>query len=163
MLIQPIFAYRQGRPGFTIFNAVFDWNPDAPEEWWTSAIGSVRPGDRVDSYVSLVEGEDGAPDSYDMYVGTAGGFEVHNNRVVDAGQSGNESWAMFVLEHQPESCEAYPPDQIFTFENIYLEVEFMAVEKPNWVAAQKAPACDSEATVIDARTVAITWDTGAVR
>lgn len=157
MLIQPILAYGYEGNDYSIFNGVYDWNKRLGS-WWTSSVGGVQPGDRVNSYLKLIPGEGGAADAYEMYVGVEGAFEVKSTREVDASQSGNEAWAMFVLEHQPESCAAYPPDGAFTFENIYLEVEFEPVDAPDWKATQEVPACDSQATVVDAKTITISWD-----
>lgn len=156
MLIQPILAYGYKGDYFSIFNGVYDWNK--LKSWWTSEDGKVSPGDVVESYVKLVTGYNGE-EAYEMFVGVKGGFEVTSTRAVDSSQKANESWAMFVLEHQPVTCAAYPPDNQFTFENIRLEVDGSLVEFPAWEASQERPACDSEAHVYDNRTIAITWDT----
>ena len=63
---------------------------------------------------------------------------------------------------QPHTCAAYPPDEQFTWENIYLEVEFEPVVEPAWVATQEQPACASQAKVVDASTITVSWDTSAV-
>jgi len=160
MLIQPILAYGYQGDFFSIFNGVYDWNP-LTRSWWTSEAGYVAPGSIVDSYVKLTTDPKTGGDAYEMFVGARGGFNVTSLRTVDPGQATNESWAMFVLEHQPNSCEAYPPNNAFTFEGVTLEVDGHRVEKPAWQAEQERPACDSEAVVVDASTISITWDTSA--
>ena len=44
-----------------------------------------------------------------------------------------------------------------TFENINVEVDGQAVEKPVWKAEQMNPACHSNATVVDSSTIKFTW------
>jgi hypothetical protein len=70
-----------------------------------------------------------------------------------------ESVLYFVLEHQPSTCDAYPPKGLCVFQDIYVEVEGKAVT-PKWEAVQERPACGSKVTVVDSKTLAITWNDG---
>jgi hypothetical protein len=70
-----------------------------------------------------------------------------------------EAVLYFVLEHQPSNCDAFPPNGVCVFENIYVEVEGKSVT-PDWEAVQESPACGSKMTVVDSKTLAITWNGG---
>lgn len=41
---------------------------------------------------------------------------------LQSGQTGTESTAYFVLEHQPSHCNAYPESGQMSFKDIYVEV-----------------------------------------
>lgn len=72
-------------------------------------------------------------------------------------QTKTESVAYFVLEHQPNNCEALPPNGNVTWTNIQVEVNGVAVESPVFTAQQEEPACHSKAVVINSTSIAITW------
>jgi len=76
---------------------------------------------------------------------------------IEKRQTESESSAVFVLEHQPRTCRAYPTDGEMSFDNIYVEVDGKAVAAPAWEAKQEDPACNSQATVVDSQTVKFTW------
>ena len=63
-----------------------------------------------------------------------------------------------MLEHQPETCAAYPTNGVATFSNISVAVDHKLVDAPQWRALDERPACNSKATVIDPATIQITWD-----
>jgi hypothetical protein len=64
---------------------------------------------------------------------------------------------MFVLEHQPLFCQAYPASGECTFTDIYLEVEGKEVKNPAWESHQEKPKCDSKATVVNSTAISFTW------
>lgn len=76
-------------------------------------------------------------------------------------QKETESVAYFVLEHQPDSCDELPAMGIVTWTDIRVEVNGLAVPNPTWTAAQEAPACGSQAAVINATAVSITWQSSS--
>lgn len=145
-LIQPILAWADGRPQWTIFNGVYDWNDHS---WWSSKQQVVQPGDEITSSVYY----DASHGTYYMYI-AANGHGITSPKKEHAGQV--ESTAYFVLEHQPSSCKAYPPDGELTFQNIYIEVEGKPVV-PKWEAKQERPACDSKAIITSPKEIKFTW------
>jgi hypothetical protein len=86
------------------------------------------------------------------------GKSITTDYELESGQSSVESMAYFVLEHQPDSCDAYPADGECTFTDVTVEVEGSVVSSPKWVAKQEQPACDSKATVVDPHTLKFTWN-----
>merc|ERR1711916_171190 len=79
VLIQPILAYGDGSPRYTIFNGEFNWNNN---NWWSSKQGEVKPGDVV---VGTVEYQKGSSPSYLMTISSPNtGFVVQSTRSVDA-------------------------------------------------------------------------------
>ena len=74
------------------------------------------------------------------------------------GQQAPEQTAYFVLEHQPEHCDAYPTSGVVTFTNISMAVDNQLVASPKWSALQEHPACSSKATIMDAETIQFSWD-----
>jgi len=152
-LVQPILAYGYQGDHYSIFHGVFDWN--FVPSWHTSDAITVLPGDKI---VSGVTTSDGGR-SYDMYMAsTSTGQSVTFNYKLNRFQKGNESAAYFVLEHQPETCVAYPSNGECTFEDIYLEVDGQEVESPVWEAVLEKPACNSQTTIVDSKTIKMTWD-----
>lgn len=101
-----------------------------------------------------------ADNSYTMFIqSTNTGKAISTNYKIEKAQgSKTESAAYFVLEHQPTLCAAYPTNGECTFQDIYLEVEGKAVPSPQWEAKQENPACHSESSVVDAKTLKFTWD-----
>ena len=89
------------------------------------------------------------------------GKTISTTYTLEKKQTEVESSAVFVLEHQPERCKAYPTDGQMSFENIYVEVDGKPVTSPTWQALQEQPACDSKAVVVDSSTIKFTWDTTA--
>ena len=90
--------------------------------------------------------------SYDMYiVSQSSGKSVSMNYKIQQEQHKNESQAYFVLEHQPDSCKAYPKSGVCTFSDIYLEVDGEEVKDVAWISKQENPMCDSKATVKDSK------------
>ena len=151
-LIQPILAYGYQGPVYTMFNGVFDWT-DA--SWHTSwEKDTVDPGDTLVSSISLVGDRE-----YEMKItSTKSGKTITTPYKLEDGQSEEETVVYFVLEHQPDTCAAYPANGECTFSNVYVEVEGKLVANPTWETHQEQPACDSKAQVVDARTLKITWD-----
>lgn len=150
-LIQPILAYGYTNPnGYTIFNGVFDWTDGS---WHTSNEKyNVNPGDVITSSVT----KDAGRNSFTMVI-SANGQSISTTYDILDEQSETESVAYFVLEHQPNSCSAYPTNGKCTFKDIVVEVDGEVVENPEWSAQQEQPACDSKAIVVDSSTIEFTW------
>jgi hypothetical protein len=152
-LVQPILAYGYQGNFYSIFNGVFDWTDGS---WHTSDESvTVQPGDKIMS--SVTTSDNGA--SYDMYIAsTQTGKSISTNYRILSGQTATESVAYFVLEHQPQTCAAYPSNGACLFENIYLEVDGKEVQSPAWEAKLEQPACNSKTTIVDPQTIKFTWD-----
>ena len=149
-LIQPILAYGYEGSEYTMFNGCFDWTDGS---WHTSEEKyTVQPGDLITSSVTYKD-----DNSYDMMI-SSNGKSITTNYKIESAQTGNESTAYFVLEHQPDHCSAYPADGKMTFSDIYMEVDGVEVKDAKWAAKQERPMCDSKAVVVDASTISFTWD-----
>lgn len=129
---------------------MFDWTDGS---WHTSRTIRVQPGDKIESYVVY---NGAAENSYTMYI-ASNGQSVTTKYTLLKAQHLNESTAYFVLEHQPNTCRAYPADGVCTFSNIAVAVDGQTVT-PQWTAAQEKPACSSKATIVDPATIKFTWD-----
>merc|ERR550537_1174174 len=150
-LVQPILAYGYQGNFYSIFNGVYDWTDGG---WHTSSSITVQPGDEIVSSVTTKDGE-----NYLMEIAHVGsGRTISTPYKLESRQVETESTAYFVLEHQPSTCRAYPTNGVCEFSNIYLEVEGQEVSNPQWQAKQERPACDSKTTIVDPRTIKITWD-----
>ena len=86
------------------------------------------------------------------------GKSIVTDYALQQGQREPESSAVFVLEHQPRRCKAYPTSGEMSFENIVVEVDGQVVASPEWSALQEQPACNSKAQVVDSATIKFTWD-----
>jgi hypothetical protein len=152
-LIQPILAYGYTGAHFSIFNGVFDWTD---QSWHTSReVYTVKPGDNITSSVIFNQPDN----SYTMKIASANlGQEISTTYKLLPRQTGTESQAFFVLEHQPSNCKAYPTNGKCTFEDIILEVDNAVVAAPTWSAQTFKPACNSKVAVLDANTIEFTWD-----
>jgi len=147
-LIQPILAWADGSPQWTIFNGVFDWND---QSWHQSRQIVVSPGDTITSSVIY----DASGKRFVMWIASKeSGKSVTTPYKEHAGQI--ESVAYFVLEHAPNSCKAYPPDGELTFTNIVMEVDGKVIT-PKWEAKQQRPACSSEAMIVSSSEIKFTW------
>jgi hypothetical protein len=155
-LIQPILAYGYEGYFYSIFDGVFDWTDGS---WHTSDQSyKVAPGDKIVSSIVYVP----SSNSYTMVItSTQIGKSVTMNYKLQSAQTEVESVAYFVVEHQPETCNAYPTSNECTFSDIVVEVENQVVSSPKWEAMQKDPACDSKATVVDSSTIKFTWNSNA--
>ena len=136
----------------------FDWTDGS---WTTSPeTYTVLPGDVISSSTAYVPSER----AYTMVISSrALGKSIRTTYALKPRQTAPESTVYFVLEHQPRTCAAYPSSAEATFENIHVEVDHQLVEWPEWKAALERPACDSVATVVDARTIRFTWDPNDAR
>ena len=155
-LVQPILAYGYLGSRYTIFNGVFDWTDGS---WHTSDEKyTVEPNDTIVSSVTYNK----AANSYTMRIAsTRLGKAISTEYALEREQHEVESSAVFVLEHQPTLCKAYPRSGQMAFEHIYVEVDGKPVARPKWQALQERPACNSEAVVVDPATIQFTWDPSA--
>eukprot|EP01091_Cochliopodium_minus_P001394 TRINITY_DN1125_c0_g1_i1.p1 TRINITY_DN1125_c0_g1~~TRINITY_DN1125_c0_g1_i1.p1 ORF type:complete len:240 (-),score=56.87 TRINITY_DN1125_c0_g1_i1:49-768(-) len=150
LLIQPILAWGDGLPRFTIFNGFFDWDNNG---WYQSNSGHVEPGDTIFASVTYVPSND----SYTMYIASKNtGFSVSTNIGTGKGRLFNQLF--FVVEHQPNSCRDYPSNGQITFDNINIEAN-NAPFTPKWSIAQYYPACNSTGQVVNPQTLKFTWNT----
>ena len=118
----------------------------------------MQPGDKIVSSVV----RSGRTRTFIMSItSTRLGRTITTPYTLLRGQTGKESTAYFVLEHQPVTCRAYPTSGEMSFENIYVEVDGRPVESPQWQALEERPACDSKATVVDPKTIKFTWSASA--
>jgi len=157
-LVQPILAcdYEGSSCAdgtYVLFDGVYDWT----RPWhgmYESNILSAKAGDKVNSWLTCSETE---CTQYIANLRTGESatypYKLHNP------QSADESVLYVVLEHQPRTCDAFPPNGVCVFEDIHVEVDGKAVT-PEWQAVQERPACDSQMTVVDSATLAITWNGG---
>ena len=150
-LIQPILAYGDGSPEYTIFNGYYDWHDG---NWVQSADIQVNPGDIIDASVTFVQKDN----SYTQSIAKRGGgapilspTPVLNNELYVN--------VYFVVEHQPNSCGEYPADGIWTVQNITVAYDNAVLKDPKWTCKQFQPACSSQGKVIDANTLEFTWTT----
>eukprot|EP00937_MAST-01D_sp_MAST-1D-sp2_P003109 g3109.t1 len=152
-LVQPILAYGYTGNHYSIFNACFDWTDGS---WHTSdETYTVQSGDKITSSVTY----NADANSYTMLITSEQlGKTVKMDYALEKRQTETESSAVFVLEHQPRNCDAYPTDGSMSFDDIYVEVDGKAVANPQWQALQEQPACDSKAIVKDSKTIQFTWN-----
>lgn len=141
----------------SVVEQVFDWTPGGG--WHTSQKKlTVKPGDKITSSVTYNEDVN----SYTMRISSAAlGETISTDYSILRRQTRNESSAVFVLEHQPRTCRAYPTCGEMSFEDIYVEVNYQRVVAPAWQALQERPACNSKAEIVDSATVKLTWDPSA--
>jgi hypothetical protein len=153
-LIQPILAYGYKGDVYSIFNACFDWTDGS---WHTSPeTYTVKPGDTITSSVYKSGDRE-----FTMVISSKDtGKTITTPYTLQKKQTLAESTAYFVLEHQPRTCKAYPASGDCKFENIYVEVAGKEVT-PTWTAAHVENACNSEAVIVDSKTIDFTWDTKA--
>lgn len=158
-LVQPILACdymgsscKEGT--YVIFDGVFDWTRPFHGMYESKAI-AAKEGDKINSWLTCDTTQ------CTQYVeNTRSGesatfpYKLHNP------SSDKETVLYFVLEHQPSNCDAFPPNGVCVFEDIYVEVDGKAVT-PQWEAVQEQPKCGSQFTVVDSKTLAITWNGGA--
>lgn len=152
-LIQPILAWADGAPSYTIFNGIYDWN----DQSWTQSISDVvTPGQTIIGSVTYRSSDN----SYDMIIRCKEtGWSVTTNKKIQGKQI--EATAYFVLEHAPVTCAAYPPDNGMSFSSIYLEVDNQPVV-PSWKAHQETPKCASQATIVSPSEIKFSWDATAM-
>ena len=151
-LIQPIMSKWLGN-SFYMFQEIFDWTDENDKQ--TSPI-KVAAGNVIEASVSCAGT---ACKRYQMNMTNLATKQTSNFYYdILPKQTGLESTAYFVLEHQPSSCRQLPPNGNVTWTNIEVDVDFKTVAAPEWKAMEEDPKCGSKA-VIGADNVAITWAT----
>lgn len=149
-LVQPILKWLGN--GWYIFHEIFDWTDRHDQQ---GPKTRVEPGDSI--FASLTYRS--KSNSYDMFMTSAKlGKELTYNYKIEKKQTKVESRAFFVLEHQPFSCRELPSNGEITFTDINLQVDGGHVENAKWVAKQESPKCGSKTTVVDSKTVRISWN-----
>lgn len=158
-LVQPIVACDYGgaeckQGTYVLWGGVFDWT----KPWagmHNSKFVDSKAGDEVYSYTTCNKEE------CTMYVRNERTLKTATLTYKLPTSKGTESVLYIVLEHAPESCEAYPPKGATIFKNIYVEVDGKQVT-PTWEAVKGGSyKCESKTTIVDSKTVAITWNGGS--
>jgi len=153
-LVQPIMA-KWIINSFDMFQEIYDWTDKHDD---ANRHQRVNPGDLITASVTY-KAEDNSYDM-DMHASPSGKTSTFNYQLLPA-QTATESVAYFVLEHQPSTCDQLPANSIVSWRNIEIEVNNVPVTDAIWVAAQSAPMCGSVATVLDAKSIDISWDVTA--
>lgn len=150
-LLQPILAYGDGSPVYTIFNGEYSWKDG---NWWMSDVKQVQPGDVLVSSLSY----DSASDAYSLVIGNANktGQTITSIR---PGKAQLYTDVYIVVEHQPDSCAEYPADGGVLFSGISIAWDGKVSSDPAWTAQTYKPACNSKATVVSPSAISLTWDT----
>ena len=153
VLIQPILAYGDGTPDYTIFTGFFSW---ITGDWIQSATETVTPGQLITGGIQW----DATTQLYSQWIAVDGGKPI--STTVSKKNANGELFTdvYFVVEHQPNACTEYPANGFITFNNISVAWESGAKVTPaSWSVNQFKPACNSQGIVLDASTVKFTWDT----
>jgi|ERR1711988_123698 len=148
-LIQPILAWGDFGPEYTIFNGYYQWDNGY---WWQGHSHVVKPGQTIYAYVKYLSSNN----TYDMFISCIeSGWSVTDNKYIESGKVYTDVY--FVVEHQPDYCSAYPANGEVTFKSIYIEWENQSQDY-QWEAYKYQPACNSTPHVIDSHTVQFTWN-----
>jgi hypothetical protein len=91
MLIQPILAYGDGAPTWTIFNGFFDWHNN---NWEQSAQLGVNPGDVITASIEW----DATKGQYVMYIAANGAKPIRSVRSKAESSSEVYTDVYFVVE-----------------------------------------------------------------
>ena len=150
-LLQPILAYGDGSPDYTIFNGEYDWNNG---DWWMSDTATVLPGDIISSTMTY----DGSADAYTLTIANTN-RTGHVIKSVRPGKKQLYTDVYVVVEHQPNSCAEYPASGGMVFSDISIAWENKVVSAPQWTAQQFKPACNCKAAIISSSSVGFSWDT----
>jgi hypothetical protein len=155
VLIQPILAYGDGTPDYTIFTGFYDWRTGG---WIQSDTDNVVPGDLVEGSVTYLP----SSSTYQQCVRKVNGNGKPICTRVQRSFEYNETFTdvYFVVEHQPNSCSEYPANGNVVFSNINVQWENGAKVTPsNWQIHQFKPACNSQGKVLNGTAVEFTWST----
>jgi hypothetical protein len=154
VLIQPILAYGDGTPDYTIFTGFFDWHDG---NWVQSTTQTVTPGTQLLGTIDW----DATAETYRQCIQVVSSGKPICTRVSKANTHGELfNQIFFVVEHQPNSCGEYPANGGVTFENINVQWEDGKVLAPaDWTVAQFKPACNSQGKVLSATSLEFTWST----
>lgn len=150
-LLQPILAYGDGSPDYTIFNGEYDW---PTSNWWMSDTITVLPGDIIKSSCSY----EASDDMYTLVISNSNrtGATITSRR---KGSKQLYTDVYVVVEHQPNSCSEYPADGGVIFSDISIAWDGQVSTNPQWTAQQFKPACNCKAAVISPSAIGFTWDT----
>ena len=154
VLIQPILAYGDGTPDYTIFTGFFDWHDG---NWVQSTVAPVKPGDVIYGNVTW----DAKTSTYTQQVGKRGGGAPIVTKVSKADEHAEVFTDVYVVvEHQPNSCSEYPANGNVTFTDIQISWASGApLTLASWTVAPFKPACSSVAKALSANSVQLSWKT----
>ena len=150
-LLQPILAYGDGSPDYTIFNGEYDW---PTSQWWMSDTQTVRPGDVIVSSTVY----DASADAYTLFIANTNS----SGKGITSRRSGSKQLftdVYVVVEHQPNSCSEYPASGGMVFSDISIAWDGQLAADPKWTAQQFKPACNIQAAVLSPSSIGFTWAT----
>eukprot|EP00753_Platysulcus_tardus_P001035 PLAT10981.1.p2 GENE.PLAT10981.1~~PLAT10981.1.p2 ORF type:complete len:257 (+),score=105.20 PLAT10981.1:39-773(+) len=150
LLLQPILAYGYTGPDFVIFNGRFAWTNGS---WWHSETYTVKPGQTVQSYIKWHESQN----SYELGIGCVEtGKWIVNFLEVENPVTYTDVY--FVVEHQPQTCAAYPANGNVVFRDIAVEWEGKP-STPSWKGYKYKDDCDCTPDVVSSSELKFTWQT----
>ena len=155
VLIQPILAYGDGTPDFTIFTGLYDWRNGG---WYQSNTETVNPNDIIEGSVTYSP----STQTYQQCIRKVNNGKGPICTRVQKSLEYNEVFTdvYFVVEHQPNSCNENPANGNIIFTNIQVQWENGAIVTPSmWEIKQFKPACNSQGKVLNASSVEFTWAT----
>jgi hypothetical protein len=150
VLIQPILAYGDGTPDYTIFTGLYDWHGG---EWIQSPVAPVKPGDMVTGSIWW----DAAKKTYMQSIARKGNKAITTTVAIKNLHGETFTDVYFVVEHQPNSCSEYPANGGVVFHDI--AIAWADGHSPDWAVHQFKPACNSQGKVVNATAVSFSWDT----
>ncbi len=150
-LIQPVNPWSGGSWNF--YTEYYQWSPthnsNSPQH--TVSAGQTLQG-------SLVY--DASTDSYNL-----------SQKVLETGvtstqnvpcQNGKTYTLPYIVYEKTFPCADYPPDEIVTFRDIYIECDGKeCTDNVQWAAKVKDANCNMQAIISNSTTISITWDTKA--
>lgn len=148
-LIQPVNPW--SRTSWSMYTEYYQWSPTHNSN---SKSFSCSAGDTLTGLVEYDE----KTDSYTLTQTNLDTGDV-SSQVVEA-QNGKAYRVPYVVYEKTFPCADYPPDENVTFYDIFAECDGAdCTDDIEWRAEIKDDNCDMAATIIDSRTISITWDT----
>jgi len=156
-LIQPILAWADGKPQYTIFNGYYQWHQFP--RWTQSQSQIVQPNQTI--FASVTYNNATKPPSYDMLIKCLDtGANVTTNIKVDTANNSPYTDVYFVLEKQPQHCNSYPANGNVTFYDITIEMDYTRINNSFFSHLYK-PACQSNVKVLSPTSIMFVWNTSA--
>jgi hypothetical protein len=148
VLIQPILAYGDGSPEFTIFTGFYDWHNG---NWIQSDVAQVVPGDVLEGKIWW-NGK-----TYMQSIAKKGGKPITTTVSVNNLHAETFTDVYFVVEHQPNTCGEYPKNGNVTFTDI--AIAWASGAAPSWTTSQFKPSCNSLGKIVSDTELLFTWNT----
>ena len=149
-LLQPVNPWMGNE--WLIYNEYFQWSPEHNQN---SAQHVVKAKDQLYGSITL----DPKTKSYNVYHNVSGStsWDVTMNIPI---QKGKTYTIAYVVYEKVAPCGDYPPDGSVTFSKVRVFCDNKQVT-PAWTTGFVEDACNNRATVVDANTIKISWDTKA--